>query len=64
MSINKGLSPKGTKIHVPIRQKLDRNITLLLATTTKGVLHFHIKRENINSILFSDFIKEVIDKLE
>jgi transposase len=64
MSINKGLSPKGSKIHVPIRQKLDKNITLLLATTTKGVLHFHIKRENINSILFSDFIKEVIGKLE
>ncbi len=64
LSINKGLSEKGKKINVPIRQKLDKNITLLLATTTKGVLHFHIKRENINSILFYDFIKETIDKLE
>lgn len=64
LSINKGLSEKGKKINVPIRQKLNKNITLLLATTTKGVLHFHIKRENINSILFHDFIKETIDKLE
>lgn len=62
-SINKGLSEKGRKINIPVKQKLDKNITLLLAVTTKEILNFQIKKENINSIKFFDFIKETISKL-
>jgi transposase len=62
-SIHKGISEKGTKINIPIKQKLDKNISLLLAVTTNGILNFQIKKENINSILFYNFIKETINKL-
>jgi transposase len=64
LSNSKGLSEKGAKINVPIKQKLDKNISLLLATTTAGILHFNINKDNTNSILFCKFIKEIIDKLQ
>ena len=64
LSNNKGLSIKGTPINIPIKQKLDKNISLLLAITTSGILHFNINKENTNSIVFYNFIKEIISKLE
>jgi transposase len=60
---NKGLSTKGTKINMPIKQKLNKNISLLLAVTIKGILHFQINKENTNSAIFFKFIKEIIEKL-
>lgn len=64
LPFNKGLSIKGTNIHVPVKCKVNKNISLLLAITTNGVLNLHISKENINSIIFREFIKNTITKLE
>jgi transposase len=64
LSNYKGLSEKGTKINIPIKQKIAKNISLLLATTTSGILHFNINKDNTNSILFYNFIDEIINKLQ
>jgi transposase len=60
---NKGLSPKGERIHVPITNLREKNISLLLALTTKGIIH-HIETSNtINGDVFYNFLKEVIERI-
>lgn len=60
----KGLSPKGDRIHVPVTNLREKNISLLLALTTKGIIH-HIETSNtINGDVFYNFIKEVIEKID
>ncbi len=63
LSSKKGLSEKGKQINVPIKQKINKNISLLLAITNKNILHFEINNENTTSLIFFNFIKEIINKL-
>lgn len=48
---------------MPIKQKINKNISLLLAITTNKILHFQINDENTTSIIFFNYIKEIISKL-
>ena len=59
----KGLSVKGVKINVPIDQLKNNNISLLMAITTNGIIKTNISKDNTNSIIFFDFIKNIISDL-
>ena len=64
LSLKKGLSEKGKQLNIPIKQKINKNISLLLAITNKNILHFQINDENTTSAIFFIFIKEIISKLK
>jgi transposase len=59
----KGLSVKGVKINVPIDQIKNKNISLLMAITTNGIIKTNISKDNTNSTIFFDFIKNIISDL-
>ena len=60
----KGLSPKGTKINIPIKDKRIKNNSLLCALTTTSIIHHDIYDRHIDGTVFCEFIKNTIDKLE
>lgn len=63
LSTNYGLSEKGVKINMPIKPKLNKNISLILAITTNNILNIQINKENTNSSIFYNFIEDTINKL-
>ena len=58
----KGLSKKGVAISIPKDIEYN-NISAIMAITTKNVLHYSVSDQNTNTIIYNDFIKEVILKL-
>ena len=57
-----GLSLKGKSIAIPHETEY-KNTSLLAAITTTSILHYSINEANTNGIIFYDFIKETILKL-
>jgi transposase/predicted DNA-binding protein YlxM (UPF0122 family) len=62
---NLGLSDKGKHINIPInlKQKQHKNITLLMAINTNGILNSTLEIDKINGIKFFEFIKNTISLL-
>ena len=58
-----GYSIKGTKIHEPVKQLRQKNISLLMAITEEEILKFELHENSINSDIFYEFIKNIIDNL-
>lgn len=61
---NKGLSLKGERIHVPVTNLREKNISLLLALTTNGIIHHIETSDTVNGDIFYDFINDVIQKID
>jgi len=60
----KGLSNKGDRLHVPIKNQVKyKHVSLIMAITSEKVLHHELLDNYINGNIFYDFIKEVIKKL-
>jgi len=59
---SKGLSPIGNPIHLNINEIKIKNISLLLAINTKGIVNQEIIKTTINSSIFYNFILDIIKK--
>jgi transposase/glutaredoxin-related protein len=62
-SINKGLSEKGKRINVPISDKKIKNKSLICAVALDGIINNEIHDSSVNSIVFKNFIQNIINKL-
>jgi transposase len=58
----KGCSLKGTSISTQLEPK-SKNISLLMAITTDNILHYSVSEQNIDGLIYVDFIKKIIEKL-
>ena len=61
--LNKGLSQKGKRINEPVNVKRIKNKSLICSLTTTGIIHNEIHETGVNSIIFTEFIKNTISKL-
>jgi transposase len=59
---DKGLSKKGVAISIPKEIKYN-NISAIVAINTKKILHYCVTDKHVNGIIFNDFIKGLITKL-
>jgi transposase/predicted DNA-binding protein YlxM (UPF0122 family) len=59
----KGLSKKGDHINIPSKLKNNKKTSLLMAISTNGIINNILKNDNINGLIFFDFIKNIIDNL-
>ena len=57
----KGHSIKGKHLNLPINEKQFKNNSLLMALTVNTILKYSIYNEKVNSNIFFNFIKEIID---
>ena len=57
----KGHSIKGTQLLLPINEKKFKNHSLLMALSIEKIINYEIHENKINSEIFINFIKKIID---
>jgi len=62
-NLSKGLSKKGKVINIP-KTEDSKNISLLMAINNTNIIHYNVSEQKINGLIYIDFIKEIIDKLD
>ena len=58
----KGHSIKGKHLLIPINEKKFKNQSLLMAITSETIIEYSVQTDKINSIIFNDFIQNIIIK--
>jgi transposase/glycerol-3-phosphate cytidylyltransferase-like family protein len=62
-NLSKGLSKKGKVINIA-KTDDSKNISLLMAINNTNIIHYNVSEQKINGLIYIDFIKEIIDKLD
>ena len=60
----KGYSKKSVEINIPVSKLHFSNQSLLMALSINNVIHYDIVNENVETTIYFDFIKALIEKLK